>query len=916
MIKVFLDGNELDFTEDTSIALTVSITNVTDVGSTKGAYTRTIKIPATQNNRMRFGFADEVLSADAFNNAEHTARIEQDGVELIEGKAYLDNMELADTEGYFGMQIVGNDFGWIGNVRNKKLNELSDEKDFGQFARYSLLTASQRKNAFFALTDSGCWWKDADSTTRTDGATQMRRTWAVQADLVPFVSIDAVLRKIFADYTVKYDGIGVEWIMRRLFMTGAYANQDSAGVLQDDNEFTLTSDKMDNQDEDGNIKITISQSQGDEAQELPVITTIDEDEHSRITFTGDAESRNLLAHFTPTKECNVVFKVKGAYQTTLGWGLEGTVLGDNSIAVATLATPVFANTVFFNGEKLVQYDITDSKEWEARYALNGNEDGDDELQQDGVEFTGDDVIRNWQTICPPDKMCLVYAEMSNPENFSEAGYMIMYDGAETYGHAFIPTTKAIEKRTFFVAAQIYRYHIPNSTRYLSILPCFKGNDGELYVQRYCSLIKHSDFVSVTANNRGTIYFRKMLQNGNDWKAGAVTKDLGTAQVLAVSDNQRLTFGQSIIPTSTYHLTTDEPTPLWLGVGCTNAYDMGTSVKNFNGEAGAESLTVYGTSQCSVSPKFGTIPPVFGTKISLNDVTGDTEVSQFLKSVFQLFNVRVLTDPQRKTVHLISGNSFYTDDVVDWTARVDTSKAITIETLCEDVGKKYTLAYQSSSPAVEEYNDRHDNTYGEYSYDLPTKANDDTTENTNPVFNPALFTNAKEIFEAQQNDAPLLNLHARDTKSGVEDIDYEYHRTLVKVMGDYHFGYTTVTINTRGVIADYKQPRLSFTEDGDDITLTFHDTMGTTTEQIRGLRAYYDTYAQMYRTGKRITCYCAIEPQEIDAIRKYGTHPTLNFRSRYKIRINNEDILCRLESIDNYEPQNASHKCKFIYFIEK
>ena len=915
MIKVFLDGNELDFAEDTSIALTVSITNVTEVGSTKGAYTRTIKMPATQNNRMRFGFADEVLSADAFNNANHTARIEQDGVELIEGKAYLDNVELADTEGYFSMQIVGNDFGWIENVRNKKLNELSDDKDFGQFARYSLLTPAQRKCAFFALTDSGCWWQEADSATRTDGATQMRRNWAVQADLVPFVNIDAVLRKVFTGYTVTY-GIGLQWTMERLFMTGAYANQDKTGVLQDDNDFTLTSDKMDNQDDDGNVKITISHSEGDEARELPVLTTIDEDEHSRITFTGSAESRNLLAHFTPTRECNIVFNVKGKYQTTLGWGLEGAVLGDKSIAIATLATPVFANTEFFNGEKFVQYDITDSAEWEARYALNGTE-GDDEFQQEGVEFTGDDVIRNWQTICPPDKMCVVCADISNPENFSEAGYMIMYDGTETYGHAFIPTTKTIEKRTFFIASQIYHYHIPNSGRYLSIVPCLKGTDGELYVQRYCRLYKVDKYVAgLFVSSWGTIYFRKMSKIGDEWKSGAVTKDLGTAQVWAVSDNQRLTFGQSVIPTTTYHLTTDEPTPLWLGVGCTNAYDMGTSVKNFNGEAGAESLTVYGTSQCSVSPKFGVIPPVFGAKLSLNDIAGDIDVSQFLKSVFQLFNVRVLTDPQRKTVHLIGGNRFYTDDVVDWTNRVDTSKTINIETLCEDIGKKYTLAYQSSSPAVEEYNDRHAKPYGEYSYDLPTKANDDTTENTNPVFNPALFTDAKEIFEAQQNDAPLLNLHARDTKIGVEDVEFEYPHTLVKVMGDYRVGYSTDTINTRGVIADYQQPRLSFEEGGDSYTLTFNDVVGDETEQIRGLRLYYDTYAQMYRTGKRITCYCAVEPQEIDAIRKYGTHPTLNFRSRYKIRINNEDILCRLESIDNYEPKNASHKCKFIYFIEK
>lgn len=922
MIAIYLDGQALDTAQDTSIGLTVSVTNVTEVGSTKGAYTKSIKIPATQHNRALFGYADEILSAEAFNNADHTARIEQDGVELVAGKAYLDSVELSATDDYFSMQIVGNDFGWAQAIRDKKMNAVSADKTFSKFARYALQTEEERANAFFALIDHGAWWQEVDEDTRTDGANKIRRSWATQADLVPFVNVYAIVQALFSGYKVSASR-GILDTLARLFVTGAYNNQDPNGVLADDNDFEITSEGMENapeptsEDDDAEIAVKITPADI-EPIELPVLTTIAEDKHKRITLTGDKEAHNLLAKFTPSEDCVAQFRVRGVYRTTLGWGLTNRRDGKAyEMAWATLATPTFANRVYINGEALNEYRITDSKEWAERIQITGNgTEADVEFIHTGEKFNDDDYIADWKNVASPSQMCLLYAELSNPEKFTEAGYLIVYDGYDVAGAKAIPTTRAIQAKMFFVGCQLMEHAIAGSNgRHITILPYFRGTNGTVYsLRQFKQYLKTAvgDIIRQRVSATSDGYFRPVDNlNKTNPHTGDPDPTLGTAKIWGVSEDLRLTFGSERLPSPTFRLSKDIATPLWLGVSCTNAGEMSTSCADFITTTGAESLTVYGTTDCSITPKFGTIPPVFGTRISLNDIAGDTDAPTFLKALLQLFNLRPLTNPDTKRVTLVAGDVFYTDDIVDWGDRVDALKDITVETLCEEVGSKYTLAYQGNSPAVEEYNDRHTRTYGSYSYDLPTKAESKETENENGVLNPSLFTDARDIFEAQAEEAPLLNLHAQGAENTIEDVEFEWARSIVKRTEN-----KTITVNTIGVIADYLQPRLSFAEDGDDATLTFHSTAGTSTEVIGGLHKYYDTYAQMYRTGKRITCYCRVEPQEVEAIRKYGTHPTLNFRSRYKIRIKGEELLCRLESIDNYEPNNASHKCTFIYFIER
>ena len=54
------------------------------------------------------------------------------------------------------------------------------------------------------------------------------------------------------------------------------------------------------------------------------------------------------------------------------------------------------------------------------------------------------------------------------------------------------------------------------------------------------------------------------------------------------------------------------------------------------------------------------------------------------------------------------------------------------------------------------------------------------------------------------------------------------------------------------------------------------------------------------SGVKMGANCRIYPHEIDSLRKAGASP-VDFRSRFLLDINGENIYCRLESIENYEP---------------
>lgn len=907
MIQVFLDGTPLIVAQDASIGLSVSIARIEDPTSASSSGTKTIKIPMIRENIAAFRHCEEILSPEIFNNSEHTARVEQDGIELISGKAYLDGIDrYQDGTGYYKLQIVGDEFDWVQRIKDKAMNELNDTDKISQYARYANLTDAQRANAFFALLDHGCWWQEVGDKT-------VRRNWATYADLMPFVNLRAILNEIFRGYDITIEGSGIATMLDLLYVTGQFKKSENASVLAEDNDFTVTTELLneivqdDDESDEYGIMETITQS-GDPV-DLRVFDTVEEDDNGRITITGTAENRNVRASFTPSEECVASFNVKVGYQTTLAWEEKIINAGsENESVVSTRAFPIFADTVKFGSNPelsdslLAKFKYTDSVEWAERELLT---DGNDIVAYPESISTWKDWLNfNGNTTS------LFYIEVSQPQLFKSAGI---------YKFAHIKTVNPENihiymRMTDFVASKMFvRSGWQPKINNLNTI-----DDDNLPTN-----IKANVFIRLGLESTdGIIYFvnkygNLVPQQYNDDETKSIPL-MGTVKVWGFSSEEKLAFDTTIL--STPHFIPLEPAyTLRAWVEASEADKLNTYIGKYDSSGnyvGLSSrpengqLTVYATNKCEVSPKFNNVV-LYGSNVSMNDIGGDASAVDMLKSIMQLFNLRIYTNSDTKSVHLIPFDEFYTSDEVDWTNRVDYNQNIEISGIGDNVGNKLVLSYQESSAPVSEYNERHTAPLNSYSVDLANKTSDSEKEVQNAVFNPPVAMRASGIFEADKptgnaadTSAWILETVGKDTKDTIDGIDYELPRTLVLLRDifdlDGNTSIITKKIGCYGVLDEYVQPDMMTTAD-----LDF----------AKSLHRHYDKQVDIWNGGKQITCYCRILPQEIEALRKYGMHAKINFRSKFRIHLFGEDLLCRLQSVENYEPSKATCKCTFIYNTE-
>lgn len=907
MIHVFLDNQPLAVAQDTSIGLSVSIARIEDPTSANSSGTKTIKIPMIRENIAAFKHCEEILSPEIFNNSEHTARVEQDGIELISGKAFLDGIDrYQDGTGYYKLQIVGDEFDWVQRIKDKAMNELNDTDKISQYARYANLTDAQRANAFFALLDHGCWWQEVGDKT-------VRRNWATYADLMPFVNLRAIINDIFRGYDITIEGSGVASMLDLLYVTGQFKKSENASVLAEDNDFKVTTKllneaEMTEKSDEYGIMGTITSDAA--PVDLRVFDTVEEDDNGRITITGTAENRNVRASFTPSEECVASFNVKVGYQTTLAWEekMINATTEDNKRKgdiVSTRPFPIFADTVYFGGDLLAKFRHTDCDEWAEKELLTNG--GDIVAYPESISDYAD-----WRDF-KIENTSLFYIEISQPQHFKSAGiyrYAHIKADSPQYIHLYMRTTD-------FVAPKMFVRSGWQPQKTVNLI-----DDDNLPKN-----IKVDVFIRLgLEDNDGNFYFvnkdgHLVLQQYNKDESKYMPL-LGTVKVWGFSAKETFTFENIVLSTGVRINPLLEPYVLQASVEASEASNLNNTVfcydsaGNYIGNAIDESngkLTIYATNKSEVSPKFNNVV-LYGSNVSMNDIGGDASAIDMLKSIMQLFNLRIYTNSDTKSVHLIPFDEFYTSDEVDWTNRIDYDQGIEISSIGDNVGNKLVLSYQESSAPVSEYNERHTAPLNSYSVALANKTSDSEKEVQNAVFNPPIAERASVIFEADKpigdtadTSAWILKTAGKDAKDTIDNIDYELPRTLVLLSQkqnpfDGTMSIATSGIGSYGVLDKYVQPVMNTSP-----ALDFAGRIG--------LHRHYDNQVEIWNSGKQITCHCRILPQEIESLRKYGMHTKINFRSRFRIHLFGEDLLCRLQSIENYEPSKATCKCTFIYDTE-
>lgn len=82
-VQLFLNGQRVDLSSDSPIALTFQINNLAEVKNQQGNTSNQFKLPLTQLNRRILGFPDDIRLTNNLPYTKYEAKLVQDGIEII-----------------------------------------------------------------------------------------------------------------------------------------------------------------------------------------------------------------------------------------------------------------------------------------------------------------------------------------------------------------------------------------------------------------------------------------------------------------------------------------------------------------------------------------------------------------------------------------------------------------------------------------------------------------------------------------------------------------------------------------------------------------------------------------------------------------------------------------------------------------
>lgn len=183
-----------------------------------------LSIPICRENRVVLGYDDRILAATSFNDAEHKARIEFDGVTLIEGTVLLVGSECSTEGGRFIIEIISGAHEWARTASLRQIDEVGIE--FVSTLDTSAIIDSWNDDKVVRLLPV---MRDRYTAVRSNVELLPVQQIPSLSDFHPFVSVPKMVEAIFADagYSVESRLINSH-PFDRLVMSGRFAEHDTA----------------------------------------------------------------------------------------------------------------------------------------------------------------------------------------------------------------------------------------------------------------------------------------------------------------------------------------------------------------------------------------------------------------------------------------------------------------------------------------------------------------------------------------------------------------------------------------------------------------------------------------------------------------------------------------------------------------
>jgi hypothetical protein len=323
---------------------------------------------------------------------------------------------------------------------------------------------------------------------------------------------------------------------------------------------------------------------------------------------------------------------------------------------------------------------------------------------------------------------------------------------------------------------------------------------------------------------------------------------------------------------------------------------------FGGADPGMTLTV--SEKTWLRPVFWT-QPTEGSPLVFADVCAhEASRMDFIDALRGMFNLCFHTDIRSRTVRIEPADTFFENSrIIDRTDRVDLGRPITVEEPGADLSREMAWCYRGGDGAVARFNRANGGKMGYWSTTVESSAAaNEVSVWENPMFTPSL--NSADVYLGAPS-ALLVQAGGEFTESSESTENLNFTPKIVRYEGvralppGQTWGWP---------LTGSSYPKLAFHAPESGYTLCFEDRDGCT-----GLHSLRDRDTRLWNRGRRVTLWLALDAPDIESL-SFPTGHGADFRALYRIDLDGEECLWRLEEVCDYTPGAPSTRCILIKHI--
>ncbi len=306
-------------------------------------------------------------------------------------------------------------------------------------------------------------------------------------------------------------------------------------------------------------------------------------------------------------------------------------------------------------------------------------------------------------------------------------------------------------------------------------------------------------------------------------------------------------------------------------------------------------------------------PVFAPHPTVGDTVAFADVAAYgvsrmalVRSLRQMFGLCFYTDETGRRVRIEPRRGFFSDRTVDWTARQDVSRPVTVEELADGLPGTVEWEYAAGDEASAEYNAENGGRLGRWSAQVANPAREGESRTYTDGFLATTVNAVGCLPSAGAASLPVVRVASGG--EGTEDLNFP-----VRIVR-YH-GMAALPAGQRWGWPSFggEYPLSGFhlatapggPTEADRRSLCYEDRDG-----MRGLHEWWDGLLETCNRGRRVRARVRLGAADIAAL--LGPDPLgCDLRALFRLRIGGEVCFLRLEEVAGYDPDAVSTECVFI-----